>query len=64
VNRSERYHVLTLFLVAVVLLASDLSALSFPASLFAGLAYVLAWAILVVAPAYLLADVAVALTDG
>ncbi|ELZ56597.1 MULTISPECIES: hypothetical protein [unclassified Haloferax] len=63
-NRIELYHVVGLFLLAMMTLTTDFSGFTFPASIFSGLAQIVSYAVMVVAPSYVLADTVVHLTGS
>ncbi|WP_148416188.1 hypothetical protein [Haloferax sp. KTX1] len=62
-DRIELYHVVGLFLLAMMTLTADFSGFTFPASIFGGLAQIVSYAVMVVAPSYVLADTVTHLTD-
>ncbi|SFR42540.1 hypothetical protein [Halogeometricum limi] len=61
-ERTELYHVLTLFLFSMVVLNTNFS-LTFPASALARVASVVAFLVAILAPSYLLADLFVTVAD-
>ncbi|WP_424007164.1 hypothetical protein [Haloferax denitrificans] len=63
-ERNELYHVVGLFLLAMVTLTSDFSDFTFPASIFGSLAQIVSLAVMVVAPSYVIADTVVRLTGS
>ncbi|RDI72670.1 hypothetical protein [Halopelagius longus] len=62
-DRNELYRVVGLFLLAMVTLASDLSSLTFPASVFGSLAFAVSVAVMILAPSYVIADTVMELTE-
>ncbi|MFK5603736.1 hypothetical protein [Haloferax volcanii] len=63
-ERNELYHVVGLFLLSMVTLTCDFSGFTFPASIFSGLAQIVSYAVMVIAPSYVIADIAVQLTGS
>jgi hypothetical protein len=64
VDRTELYHVIGLFLLAMMTLTSDFSSLTFPASIFGSIAFIVSFAVMILAPAYIIADIVVELVDN
>lgn len=63
-DRTELYHIIGLFLLAMMTLTNDFSLLTFPVSIFGYLAYLVSYAVMIIAPSYVIADAVVGLTEG
>lgn len=63
VVRNELYHVVGLFLLAMMTLMSDFSSLTFPASIFGSIAFFISFAVMILAPSYVMADIVMRLTQ-
>lgn len=62
-NRNELYHIVGLFLLAMMTLTSDFSSLTFPASIFGSIAFIISFAVMILAPSYVIADTVAGLTE-
>ncbi|WP_224268362.1 hypothetical protein [Haloprofundus salinisoli] len=62
-DRNELYHIVGLFLLAMMTLTSDFSSLTFPASIFGSIAFFISFAVMILAPSYVIADAVVGLTQ-
>ena len=63
VDRTELYRVTGLFLLAMITLTSDFSSLTFPASIFGSMAFLLSYAVMILAPSYVIADLVMELAE-
>ena len=62
-DRTELYRVTGLFLLAMITLTSDFSSLTFPASIFGSMAFLLSYAVMILAPSYVIADLMMELAE-
>lgn len=60
---TELYRVTGLFLLGMITLTSDLSSLTFPASIFASMAFLLSYAVMILAPSYVIPDLVMELAE-
>ncbi len=61
-DKNEFYHIVGLFLLAMMTLTSDFSSPTFPASIFVSIASIVSFAVMILAPSYVIADIVVGLT--
>lgn len=62
-NRNELYQIIGLFLLSMITLRGDFSPLTFPASIFGGIAIVVSFAVMILAPAYVITDIVIELSE-
>lgn len=60
---TELNRVTGLFLLGMITLTSDLSSLTSPASIFASMAFLLSYAVMILAPSYVIADLVMELAE-
>ena len=63
VDRTELYRVTGLFLLAMITLTSDLSSLTGLASIFGTIAFLFSYAVMILAPSYIVADLVMELAE-
>ena len=62
-DRTELYRVTGLFLLAMITLTSDLSSLTGLASIFGTIAFLFSYAVMILAPSYIVADLVMELAE-